>query len=230
MKHIEVVIKHGGNAFSMRVDTYTAALEYFDLEAGLTLELSDFRATKAGITGRCNTIEVLYEPHFWDEFLVEVAGLFGRPGDKLVLPVMGRDVIGVMRLYSGWAEPKHIGEVVGRLQAGESIEALNRTMAVMPAALEHHLVLEERGRQSLKPDAKKPKLPKLREGERELQALVYFIRQEKPGISMEEACAEACERKPEWVPGTWGDSPETNLQRQISRVWSKTKWAMGNKP
>lgn len=140
-----------------------------------------------------------------------------------LLALRDQDAANLLTVYARHHQLEIVRIVQGELQCGKtSLDALReRNPAILDIPQIKQLVGE------LTIAGKLPKNKKrsaLRKEEFELQALVAFKRQKDQSLSLENACAAACEERPEWVPVSWGENPEQNLQRQIARVWKKTPW------
>lgn len=140
-----------------------------------------------------------------------------------LLALKDQDAANLLTVYARHRELEVVSIVQGELHRGETfLDALReRNPAILDIPEIKQLVgeLTIAGRMP-----KNKKRPVHRKEEFELQALVAFKRQKDPSLSLEKACAAACEERPEWVPKSWGENPEQNLQRQIARVWKKTSW------
>lgn len=157
----------------------------------------------------------------WQDFLMVLAA--SGASISRVLALKDEDAASVFMLYGRFYTSLQVTLTAQKLRRGEvSIADLKSDCPAVLDRPEIKQVIGELAISGALPTAKKR--PKLRKEEFELQALVAFKRRRDATLSLEDACAAACEERPEWVPATWKTSPDSNLARQISRVWSKTRW------
>lgn len=166
-------------------------------------------------------LEGVIELDDWQDFL-SVLGASGA-SIKRILALKDDAAASVLSLYGRFYTGLQVALTAQKLRCGEvSIADLKSDCPAILDRPEIKQVIGDLAISGALPTAKKR--PRLRKEEFELQALVAFKRRRDATLSLEDACAAACEERPEWVPATWKTSPDSNLARQISRVWSKTRW------
>lgn len=173
------------------------------------------------IDSRMGVLEGGLDLDNWQDFL-KVLKASGASIDR-VLALKDVDAASVLSLYGRFYTSLQVTLTEQKLRRGEvSVVDLKSDFPEILDRPEIKQVIGELVISGALPPGKKRS--KLRKEEFELQALVAFKRRRDATLSLEEACAAACEERPEWVPATWKTSPDSNLARQISRVWSKTRW------
>jgi hypothetical protein len=126
----------------------------------------------------------------------------------------------ILLAFCKWGYKKQAEEFERDIMAGELTFEEVRTIS--PEAFNSpnlQKLLASRFKTDTMPKSRRGKRFKYRQAVHELYALACRVYRETPGLSFENACGDACDARPELVPGAWINDPGGNLKREAFRHW-----------